>query len=67
MRTMASAKQEDAVRSGPSSPSWWTEPVYEDEDIVLPSPKSTVGDLDGDAECWGVKRKVNWALALEEI
>lgn len=64
---MALAKQEDEVCSGPWSLSWEIGPAYEDEDIVLPFPKSTAGDLDGDVECQAVKTKVDWTLALEEI
>ena len=63
-RVMTPTKQED---EGPSSPSREKGPASENEDAVLPSLESTIGDLDSDAECWVVKRRVDWTLALEEI
>ena len=66
-RVVAPAKQEDEVRCGPSMLLWETGQVYKDEDRVPPSPKSMAGDLDGNAECWAVTRKVEWTLALGEV
>ena len=67
MRAMTPSKREDEVCSDPSSLSRERGSASKDEDAVLPSPESTVGDLDGDADCREVKRKVDWTLALEEI
>ena len=52
---------------GPSSPSRERGLASKNEDAVLPSLEPIAGDLDGDAECRAVKRRVDRTLTLEEI